>query len=86
MSGGELVFNRARLSGGKIIQLRYATTGRSGRLKILFGDETVCKEILPATAGETEFKYLTLKIKPRNGIKPLTLCLDGITLAEFKVG
>ncbi len=86
MSGGELVFDRAKLSGGRIIQLKYATVGRSGRLKILFGEDTVCEETLPATAGEAEFRYLTLKIKPRSGVRPLTLRLDGITLAEFKVG
>lgn len=84
MSGGEVVFNRSRLAGGRAIQLKYATTGRSGRLKVLFGDETICEEILPATASESEFKYRSVKIRPKTGTKPLTLCLEGITLAEFK--
>ena len=86
MSGGELIFNRSRLSGGKCVQLKYATAGRNGRVKITFGGETVCEETLPATASEAEFKYLTLKIRPKSGVKPLALRLDGITLAEFKVG
>ena len=86
MSGGELVFERARLSGGRNIQLKYATTGRNGRFKALFGEETVCEETLPATAGEAEFRYATLKIKPKSGVKALRLRLEGITLAEFLVG
>ena len=85
MSGGELIFDRARLTG-RTAQLRYATSGRSGRFRALHGGDTVCEAVLPATAGEAEFRYITLKIKPSSGTKPLTLCLDGITLAEFKVG
>ncbi len=86
MSGGELVFNRARISSAKNIQLKYATTGRNGRLTVRFGDETVCEATLPATAGEAEFRYAALKIKPKAGTKPLTLRLEGMTVEEVLVG
>ena len=84
MRSGELTFASSRLSGEGSLQLRYATTGRRVKIKVTFGDEIICEATLDGTACPTDFRYATVSVLPRRGVRNLTISLDGVTLLEFK--
>ena len=85
MRGGELIYSDAKLVGQKGIQLLYATTGNRGRIRVYFGDELICEDAVAATPALTGFTYATLPIKPKRGTRDLRICIDGVSLMEFKL-
>ncbi len=84
MSGGAIEFYDVKFRGEHSAEL-YCSCPGGGKITLISGGEVIAEQRLQSTASPEGFTYMSVPIKPKRGVRDLTVRLENVNLVSLRL-